>query len=101
MANSIKVVQNSDTISYLNQREAADVDEILMSPLGFSVDQLMELAGLSVATAIAEQRRTSKGFMVAGAANNQQPTAVQDDCRSVFLYYRASILLFASGLHKA
>lgn len=41
MANNIKVVQNPDSISYLNQREAAEVDEILMGPLGFSVDQLM------------------------------------------------------------
>lgn len=28
-------------VSYLAQREAAEVDEILMGPLGFSVDQLM------------------------------------------------------------
>nr|XP_043636065.1 pyridoxine/pyridoxamine 5'-phosphate oxidase 1, chloroplastic isoform X2 [Erigeron canadensis] len=52
---SSRVMANvGDKISYLNQREAAEVDEILMGPLGFSVDQLMELAGLSVATAIAE-----------------------------------------------
>lgn len=30
-----------EAISYLSQREAAEVDEILMGPLGFSVDQLM------------------------------------------------------------
>ncbi|KAG4194085.1 hypothetical protein ERO13_A06G032660v2 [Gossypium hirsutum] len=47
-------VQNPASISYLTQREAAEVDETLMGPLGFSVDQLMELAGLSVATSIAE-----------------------------------------------
>jgi hydroxyethylthiazole kinase-like uncharacterized protein yjeF len=34
------------------QDEAAAVDEELMGPLGFSVDQLMELAGLSVASAV-------------------------------------------------
>lgn len=39
--NNVKVGRNSDSISYLNQREAAEVDEILMGPLGFSVDQLM------------------------------------------------------------
>lgn len=83
----------TEDISYLTQREAAEIDEILMGPLGFSVDQLMvslffgflsnflswvrlivnyfrilimgshkvsflltlqELAGLSVATSIAE-----------------------------------------------
>lgn len=34
-------VQPPDSISYLTQREAAEIDEILMGPLGFSVDQLM------------------------------------------------------------
>ncbi|MQL92396.1 hypothetical protein Taro_025018 [Colocasia esculenta] len=28
-------------VSYLTQKEAAEIDEILMGPLGFSVDQLM------------------------------------------------------------
>lgn len=72
------------SISYINQRDAAEIDELLMGPLGFSVDQLMvcvllvmcfmnpwmivwcfrfyifyddfsqELAGLSVAASIAE-----------------------------------------------
>lgn len=36
-----KVAQNPDSISYLTQREAAEIDETLMGPLGFSVDQLM------------------------------------------------------------
>ncbi|KAF5818617.1 putative NAD(P)H-hydrate epimerase, Pyridoxal 5'-phosphate synthase [Helianthus annuus] len=73
MASSIKVVQNPDTISYLNQREAAEVDEILMGPLGFSVDQLMELAGLSVATAIAEVYNVkdyNRVLTICGPGNN-------------------------------
>ena len=37
------------------QREAQALDEELMGPLGFSVDQLMELAGLSVACATATE----------------------------------------------
>jgi len=37
----------------LNQKEAIAVDEELMASPGFSVDQLMELAGLSVASAVA------------------------------------------------
>lgn len=37
------------------QSEAVAVDEELMGPLGFSVDQLMELAGLSVAAALAQE----------------------------------------------
>lgn len=28
-------------VTYLTQREAAEIDELLMGPLGFSVDQLM------------------------------------------------------------
>ncbi|KAK4486089.1 hypothetical protein RD792_008757 [Penstemon davidsonii] len=50
----VKSMASPKSISYLNQREAAEIDELLMGPLGFSVDQLMELAGLSVATSIAE-----------------------------------------------
>uniref|UniRef100_A0A1A8D9P4 NAD(P)H-hydrate epimerase n=2 Tax=Nothobranchius kadleci TaxID=1051664 RepID=A0A1A8D9P4_NOTKA len=42
----------AQTIKYLGQEEAQKVDEELFSEYGFSVDQLMELAGLSCATAI-------------------------------------------------
>ncbi|XP_050241170.1 uncharacterized protein LOC126690079 [Quercus robur] len=41
MADKAVQVQNLDSISYLTQREAAEIDEILMGPLGFSIDQLM------------------------------------------------------------
>lgn len=67
------VVQNPDSISYLNQREAAEIDEILMGPLGFSIDQLMELAGLSVATSIAEVYKASeynRVLAICGPGNN-------------------------------
>lgn len=43
----------AQTIKYLGQEEAQHIDEELFSEYGFSVDQLMELAGLSCATAIA------------------------------------------------
>ena len=33
----------SPPLSYLTQREAAEIDETLMGPLGFSIDQLMVL----------------------------------------------------------
>ncbi|GAB4844933.1 Pyridoxine/pyridoxamine 5'-phosphate oxidase 1, chloroplastic [Ancistrocladus abbreviatus] len=62
-----------ESISYLSQREAAEIDEALMGPLGFSVDQLMELAGLSVATAIAEVYRSSeyhRVLAICGPGNN-------------------------------
>uniref|UniRef100_A0A1A7WSM3 NAD(P)H-hydrate epimerase n=1 Tax=Iconisemion striatum TaxID=60296 RepID=A0A1A7WSM3_9TELE len=42
----------AQTIKYLGQEEAQKIDEELFSEYGFSVDQLMELAGLSCATAI-------------------------------------------------
>ena len=41
-------------VSFISPEDAAAIDEALMGPLGFSVDQLMELAGLSCACAIAE-----------------------------------------------
>ncbi|KAJ4701414.1 NAD(P)H-hydrate epimerase [Melia azedarach] len=70
---SLQSVQNSDSVSYLTQREAADIDETLMGPLGFSVDQLMELAGLSVATSIAEVYKPSeynRVLAICGPGNN-------------------------------
>lgn len=38
-----------------SQEEAVKIDQELFNECGFSVDQLMELAGLSVATIIAKQ----------------------------------------------
>eukprot|EP00262_Sarcandra_glabra_P006711 TRINITY_DN19205_c0_g1_i1.p1 TRINITY_DN19205_c0_g1~~TRINITY_DN19205_c0_g1_i1.p1 ORF type:complete len:524 (-),score=86.24 TRINITY_DN19205_c0_g1_i1:107-1678(-) len=60
-------------ISYISQREAAEIDELLMGPLGFSVDQLMELAGLSVAQSIAEVYKSSeysRVLAICGPGNN-------------------------------
>ncbi|KUF80810.1 NAD(P)H-hydrate epimerase [Phytophthora nicotianae] len=69
-------------VQYLGQREAQHFDEQLMSSThGFSIDQLMELAGLSVATAVGKQYPTNTkstaatgGFkrvlVVAGPGNN-------------------------------
>ncbi|KAM4539733.1 NAD(P)H-hydrate epimerase [Odontesthes bonariensis] len=42
----------AQSIKFLGQEEAQHIDEELFSEYGFSVDQLMELAGLSCATAI-------------------------------------------------
>lgn len=45
----------TETIKYLNAHEAQAIDDELMGAQGaFSLDQLMELAGLSVASALAE-----------------------------------------------
>ena len=45
----------SNLLVYRSQSQAAAIDEELMGPLGFSIDQLMELAGLSVATSLAAE----------------------------------------------
>ncbi|XP_073140011.1 pyridoxine/pyridoxamine 5'-phosphate oxidase 1, chloroplastic-like isoform X2 [Henckelia pumila] len=68
-----KVVRDPECVSYLSQREAREIDEILMGPFGFSVDQLMELAGLSVATSIAEVYKPSefnRVLAICGPGNN-------------------------------
>ncbi|KAI4337640.1 hypothetical protein L6164_016027 [Bauhinia variegata] len=68
-----QTMEAPDAISYLTQREAAEIDETLMGPLGFSVDQLMELAGLSVATSIAQVYKPSeygRVLIICGPGNN-------------------------------
>ncbi|KAK4787290.1 hypothetical protein SAY86_011123 [Trapa natans] len=62
-----------DSVTYLSQRAAAEIDETLMGPLGFSVVQLMELAGLSVAASIAETYKPSeykRVLAICGPGNN-------------------------------
>lgn len=66
-------LHNPDSITYLNQAQAAAIDEELMGPIGFSLDQLMELAGLSVASAIAEVygvNQYSRVLVICGPGNN-------------------------------
>lgn len=58
---------------YLNQAEAAALDQELFTEYKFSVDQLMELAGLSVATAVAQAyppTSYSSALIVCGPGNN-------------------------------
>ena len=55
------------------QEDAAKIDEELMGPLGFSVDQLMELAGLSVACSVYAEYPPSSHkriLVIAGPGNN-------------------------------
>ncbi|CAM8982202.1 unnamed protein product [Rhodiola kirilowii] len=64
---------SSESISYLTQQEATEIDQMLMGPLGFSIDQLMELAGLSVASAIADVYKSSdynRVLTICGPGNN-------------------------------
>lgn len=65
-------MSNSD-IKYLTQDEAINLDRELFDEYGFSVDQLMELAGLSVATAIARSYPVSdynRAVICCGPGNN-------------------------------
>ncbi|XP_009775272.1 pyridoxine/pyridoxamine 5'-phosphate oxidase 1, chloroplastic isoform X1 [Nicotiana tabacum] len=65
--------KSTDEISYVSQQEAIEIDEMLMGPLGSSVDQLMELAGLSVASAIGEVYSSSdytRVLVICGPGNN-------------------------------
>ena len=59
---------------YLDARSAAALDEELMSKPGFSIDQLMELAGLAVASAVEDAYPLRDGnrrvLVVAGSGNN-------------------------------
>ena len=50
---SFSADQLSD-ITYLTQEQATNIDVELFGDYGFTIDQLMELAGLAVATAIAK-----------------------------------------------
>lgn len=58
---------------FLTAAEAARIDAALMSTPGFSLDQLMELAGLAVASSVYQQyppARNSSVLVVAGPGNN-------------------------------
>ncbi|XP_047559987.1 NAD(P)H-hydrate epimerase [Lutra lutra] len=67
----------SPAVKYLSQEEAQAVDEELFNEYQFSVDQLMELAGLSCATAIAKayppksmSRSPPAVLVICGPGNN-------------------------------
>ncbi|KAI6098889.1 YjeF N-terminal domain-like protein [Pisolithus croceorrhizus] len=62
------------TVRYLTARMAREIDEELMSQVGaFSLDQLMELAGLSCAQALANvySRETHRNVLVCCGPGNQ------------------------------
>ncbi|KAL0416957.1 UNVERIFIED_CONTAM: Pyridoxine/pyridoxamine 5'-phosphate oxidase 1, chloroplastic [Sesamum latifolium] len=66
-------MEEQESISYLTQQQAAEIDDLLMGNLGFSIDQLMELAGLSVASAVAEVYKPSeynRVLVTCGPGNN-------------------------------
>ena len=63
-----------ERITLLTQKEAQAIDEELMGSPGFSVDQLMELAGLSVAQAVddflQQSTRSASILLLCGPGNN-------------------------------
>lgn len=64
---------SDSAVKYLTQEEAINLDRDLFSEYAFSVDQLMELAGLSVATAIAKSypvEKNDRPIVCCGPGNN-------------------------------
>jgi len=62
-------------LKYLGQSEAINIDQELFNQYAFSVDQLMELAGLSVATSIAKSYseqsfKIRQVLVICGPGNN-------------------------------
>ena len=88
MSNAVRTTSSSvkfckinmeSEISYINSSIAKQIDETLMQQPGFSIDQLMELAGLSVAESVlsytrdilnASQSKNSKVLLLCGPGNN-------------------------------
>lgn len=78
LSNFISVSRNISGMSgikYLNQDEATNIDLDLFSTYQFSVDQLMELAGLSCAHAIYKEfpiddKSSNEVLIIAGPGNN-------------------------------
>ena len=66
--------QITPQISYLNSKISKEIDDKLMFSPGFSLDQLMELAGLSVATAVKDFSNNlsnkKKILIICGPGNN-------------------------------
>jgi len=64
---------NPITMKYLNQLEAQNVDQDLFNEYQFSIDQLMELAGLSCAHAAVQAyplMKNNKVLVICGPGNN-------------------------------
>jgi len=68
------VYKGFPNVKHLSQEEAIKVDEELFGEYKFSVDQLMELAGLSVASAIyrtySHSHLKRRVLVIAGPGNN-------------------------------
>jgi YjeF-related protein N-terminus len=72
---TLRGITTMSDIKYLNQDEATNIDLELFNEYKFSVDQLMELAGLACAHAIAkefkvEENKENNVLILAGPGNN-------------------------------
>ncbi|XP_049865812.1 NAD(P)H-hydrate epimerase isoform X2 [Pectinophora gossypiella] len=102
---------NSRRTSYLTQTDAAALDQDLFNEYKFSVDQLMELAGLSVASAVARAYPVTTFctvLVVCGPGNNGGDGLVAARHLalfgySVWVYYpkRTAKPLYENLLHQA
>jgi NAD(P)H-hydrate epimerase len=92
----IQSVKAFPRVSYIDSATAKKVDELLMAQPGFSLDQLMELAGLSVASAVhqfftedldkASVTPSKKVLVVCGPGNNGGDGLVASRHLSLFGY---------------
>ena len=94
--------RSTSAMACSGQEDAAKIDEELMGPLGFSVDQLMELAGLSVACSVyAEYPPSShkRVLVIAGPGNNGGDGLVA--ARHLYHFgYAVEVRLSCSALHE-
>ncbi|CAI2294411.1 unnamed protein product [Caenorhabditis sp. 36 PRJEB53466] len=63
-------IVSKKSVTFVGQKLAAHIDEQLFSKYGFKVEQLMELAGLAAAQAIAAHYPKSKVAVLCGPGNN-------------------------------
>jgi hydroxyethylthiazole kinase-like uncharacterized protein yjeF len=77
LSSSLVFADTSSTLlSYLDAKTSKEIDEKLMTSPGFSIDQLMELAGLSVASAVKDfsnnlsEEKRKKVLIMCGPGNN-------------------------------
>lgn len=98
-SNKIAYRKDFCRLKYLSQDEASNLDQELFTEYGFSVDQLMELAGLSVAHAIYKTYPPSeyeRPVVICGPGNNGGDGLVAARHMKL-LGYSPSIVYFKPG----